>query len=68
MQFSEWMEARNIGEYEDAFANNGILTFESFYHYIYDSKDLIAIIGENNKCDAELIWNATPKMARILNR
>ena len=42
---------------QDIFANNGIVTLESFQHKIKSVVDLKKIIGELN---AEFIWNKVP--------
>ena len=58
-EFKTWLQLIHMECYMDIFSNNGILTLESFHHYIKNVEDLGKIIGELN---AEFIWNSVPQL------
>lgn len=48
----------NLLEYHTLFASYGIVTVESFNHYIHNVNELIDIIGKKNKNDAEFMFKS----------
>ena len=65
IQFKEWLDKAELKEYGNLFLRNGVMTLPSLYHHVQGPSDLIAIIGQENESDAELIWNRTPKRTGI---
>eukprot|EP01084_Bolivina_argentea_P123851 219475_1 len=64
-KFDKWLEEIIMqSEYGDVLSGNGILTFASLYYYVHDVDDLVKIIGEHNRSDADFMWRSTPKMTR----
>jgi len=64
IKFSQWLSSIALQEYMSIFEQNGIVTFESFYHHITTSADLILLLGDRNAFDVELIWQSCPRCVR----
>ena len=65
LDFSDWLKQIGVyNEYRTAFEKSGILTFEAFYFYVSNAKDIEKIIGTKNGSDAQYIWNKTTKCSR----
>ena len=63
-KFIQWLSSIALNEYYSIFEQNGIMTFESFYHHIHSNSDLIQLLGDRNAFDVELLWNSLPKIIR----
>merc|ERR1712228_290874 len=63
-KFIEWLHSIALQEYYKLFEQNGILTFEAYYHHIHSNADLIQILGDRNAFDVDLLVKSCPKFIR----
>lgn len=64
IKFIDWLHSIALQEYYKLFEQNGILTFESYYHHIQSTADLIVLLGDRNAFDVEFLSKSCPKFKR----
>merc|ERR1712087_842295 len=65
--FASWLTQKGVAEYREVFAQNGVLTFASFYYLVPRRADLVRVLGQRNTFDVDLIWRECPKIKRQNN-